>query len=86
MVAYQECCRTRHPGDSALHDIRALNSITVELLYKNVAEGDRVSHDERLRRSLGPKTVSFLSQSLSAVSVEELRQVSNLKKFSKHPS
>lgn len=81
MIAYQECCHIRHLEDSSVRDIRALSSITAELIYKDINDGEDISKNERSGETLESRALAFLSESLSATSVEELKKVSSLKDF-----
>jgi hypothetical protein len=71
----QEYCHTRPLADTEPRDIRALSSITMELMQKYVKDGGAVGVDDLHRWPSDSNAVGFLSETTSATSVERLMKV-----------
>jgi hypothetical protein len=77
----QECCHDRPLTDTEPRDLRALSSITMELMQKYVKDGGAVGVDDLRRWPSDSKAVGFLSETTSATSVERLMKVSECSAF-----
>ncbi|KAH6703064.1 kinase-like domain-containing protein [Leptodontidium sp. MPI-SDFR-AT-0119] len=69
-IANQECCHVK--SDGRPRDIRALSSITMELMQKYVKEDGAVGVDDLHRWPSNSDAVGFLSATTSAASAAEL--------------
>ncbi|KAF1948547.1 hypothetical protein CC80DRAFT_521099 [Byssothecium circinans] len=71
-IANQECCHVMSQRNGESYDIRALSSITMELMQKYLKDGGAIGIDDLHRWPPNSDAVRFLSATTSAKSAAEL--------------